>query len=131
MSALRLPHFLLFAALGLGGTAVHYAVLAGLVQVAGAGVVSATTLGFICGGLVNYTLSRQLVFRSRRPHGEAITRFFTVALSGLLLNAALMALLVDRLALPWLPAQMAVTGLLVVWHYAGNALWTFAERRAA
>lgn len=121
----RLRHLLLFAALGGVGTVAQYTVLITLVQSDLAGPVAGSCAGFAVGGLVNYQLGRRLVFRSAKPHREAMAKFFTIAGIGLGLNAALMALLTGPLAAPYLPAQILVTGLLVLWHYAGNALWTF------
>ncbi len=125
----RVRHILLFAALGALGTAAHYAVLIGLVQSGLAGPVLGSTAGFLTGGLVNYQLSRRIIFRSDKRHVEAAGKFFAVAGLGLLINAGLMALLTGQLGAPYLPAQILVTGLLVLWHYAGNALWTFRETR--
>lgn len=121
----RLRHLLLFAALGGVGTLAQYVVLITLVQSGLAGPVAGSCAGFVVGGLVNYQLGRRLVFRSSKPHREAMAKFFTVAGIGLGLNAALMTLLTGPLAAPYLAAQILVTGLLVLWHYAGNALWTF------
>lgn len=126
----RLRHILLFAVLGGIGTAAHYAVLIGLVQSGLAGPVLGTTAGFLVGAFVNYQFSRHVVFRSSKPHGEAMTKFLLVAGVGMVLNAALMALFTHVLAAPYLPAQILVTGLLVLWHYGGNAVWTFREKRA-
>lgn len=125
--AARLRHILLFAALGGVGTAAHYAVLIALVQSGLAGPVAGTTAGFLVGAFVNYQFSRHVVFRSSKPHRDAMTKFFLVAGVGLLLNAALMALIAGRLGVPYLAAQICVTGLLVLWHYGANALWTFRE----
>lgn len=123
----RLRHIALFAALGALGTLAHYAVLIGLVQAGLTGPVAGSTLGFLTGGFVNYQLNRRVVFRSSKPHHEAMSKFFVVAGIGLVLNALLMALLTGPLGAPYLPAQIVVTGLLVLWHYAGNAAWTFRD----
>lgn len=124
----RLRHILLFAALGAIGTAAHYAVLITLVQSGLSGPVTGSSAGFVVGGLTNYLLSHRVVFRSDKRHSEAMGKFFVVAGIGLALNAALMALLTHVVGLPYLPAQILVTGLLVLWHYGGNALWTFRVR---
>jgi len=39
-----------------------------------------------------------------------------------------MALALDWLQLPYLLAQILVTGILFFWHYGANRLWTFARR---
>lgn len=114
-----------FAAVGAIGTAAHYALLVALVELAGVDPVAASVAGFLCGGLINYSLARRLVFRSRRPHREALPRFLAVAGSGLAINTVLMALFTHLTPLPYLLAQAVTTGLLLLWHYALNALWTF------
>ncbi len=128
--AARLRHILLFAALGAVGTLAQYTVLIALVRGAGLGPVLASTAGFLAGGLVNYQLNRRIAFRSSKSHVEAAGKFFTVAGIGLCLNALLMTLFTRTLGLPYLPAQLICTGLLVLWHYAGNALWTFRKSPA-
>lgn len=127
----RLRHFLLFAALGALGTLAQYAVLIALASGLGVRPVLASCAGFLTGGVVNYLLGRRIAFRSDRPHAEAAPRFFAVAGMGLVFNALLMALFTEALGLPYLPAQLVTTGLLVLWHYAGNLLWTFRPERGA
>ena len=36
-----------------------------------------------------------------------------------------MRLLVERWHAPYLPAQIVTTGLVMVWTFAANRLWTF------
>ena len=38
-----------------------------------------------------------------------------------------MTLAVDWRQLPYLPAQVVVTGIVTVWSYAASRWWTFAE----
>jgi len=125
----RARHFLLFAALGAVGTGAQYAVLIGLVSGLGVGPVLGSTAGFLAGGLTNYTLNRSIAFRSSKPHRETAPKFFTIAGVGLILNAVFMALLTHQVGAPYLLAQIISTSILLVWHYAANALWTFREHR--
>ena len=117
--------FLTFAAVGLVGTGAHYATLASLVEFGGIGPVKGSVAGFIVGAIVNYILNYRVTFRSDKRHREAMTKFFAVAGSGFVLNALLMALLVNGLGIQYMLAQICVTGFLVFWHYALNAIWTF------
>lgn len=114
-----------FAAVGVFGLLAHYSVLTGLVELAGMDAVAASIAGFVAGGFVNYVLNRALVFRSDRAHRAAGPRFIAVAASGLVLNGAAMALLVDHLGVHYLAAQVLVTGALTVWHFLLNKFWTF------
>lgn len=61
---------------GLFATAVHYAVLAGLVEGAGmASAAVANALAAVCGIAVSYFGNRSFVLRSRAPHRRAGPRF--------------------------------------------------------
>lgn len=120
-----LRRFVLYAALNGVGTVAHYATLLGLVEGLAVDAVAGSACGFAVGGLVNYALSYGVVFRSDKRHGEALAKFFTVAGLGLAANSLLMAALVKGAGLPYLAAQVLTTGLLLLWHYTGNALWTF------
>lgn len=114
-----------FAGLGAVGTGAQYAILAVMVEGAGSDAVLASGLGFTAGGLINYALNRRFVFRSTRNHAAALPRFFTVALVGLGLNTALMALLTDGLGVFYLAAQIGVTLVLLFWNFAAHRWWTF------
>ncbi|MEQ8393927.1 GtrA family protein [Thalassobaculum sp.] len=120
-----LRQFLGFATVGIVGLVAHYSALTGLVELGGVDPVMASVIGFLAGALVNYVLNRQLVFRSDRAHRSAGPKFLAVAASGLVLNGALMALLVDHLGVFYLAAQVMVTGGLVFWHFVLNKFWTF------
>lgn len=123
-----LVRFLRFAAVGAVGTLAHYALLLVMVEGFDARPLVGAAAGFVLGAVVNYALSRLLVFDSDRSHVEALPRFFAVATIGLAWTALLMSLFVDVLGLHYLLAQVITTGLLLLWHYAGNALWTFRQR---
>lgn len=117
--------FLLFACVGAGGTLAHYAVLIAVVEAGGLSPLAGAAGGFIVGGLVNYGLNRSVVFRSDRAHAEALPRFFIIAGTGLLWTLLLMAVMTDGLGIPYLAAQVLTTGILLVWHYLLNRIWTF------
>lgn len=117
--------FFTYAGAGAIGTAVHYAILLGLVQLAGAGAVAASTAGAIAGALVNYVLNHRFTFASRRAHRSALPRFLAVAGASVLLNAAVMATVLAVLPLHYLYAQIAATGAVLVAGFVANRKWTF------
>ena len=117
--------FLGFAAVGVVGTAAHFATLLVLVQKFHMDPVWSSVIGFIVGAAVNYLLSYRVVFRSRKRHVEAMSQFFTVAGVGLLLNAAIMAFAVQTLGWHYLLSQILATGTVLLWNFAGNRFWTF------
>lgn len=122
-----LKQFLSFALVGLVGTAAQFMVLYGLVSQAAVNPVAASTLGFVIGALVNYWLNYRLTFRSTKKHHDALPRFMTVAGGGCLLNGALMAMLLSRIPVHYLLAQVVVTGLVLLWNFLANRFWTFRE----
>lgn len=63
-----------------GGTAtfVHYALMAGLVEVIGIEPGVAAALGALAGGVVSYAVNYALTFRSSEPHWAALPRFAVV-----------------------------------------------------
>jgi len=123
--------FARYAAVGAVGTLVHYAVLVALVQPRAADPVVASTIGFGGGAVVNYLLNYYLTFRSRAPHREALAKFMTVALLGLAVNGAVMALLAGALALHYLVAQVVATGVVLASGFLANRWWTFRHRGEA
>jgi putative flippase GtrA len=119
--------FARFVLVGAAATAVHYALLIGLVEAAGARPVPATVLGSIAGALVGYAGNRQFTFKSGVPHMRGLPRFLLVALAGLVLNAGIMALLSGPLGIHYLLAQVVATGIVLVWNFAANRHWTFGD----
>ena len=126
-----LRQFIRFLKVGAGVTALDYAVMIGAVQWLGWGSVLASGLGFTVGSLANYLFNRYYTFRSSTPHGIALLRFLVVIGTGLGITLGLMHLLTTRWGLPYLPARVLTTGLVMFWHFAGNAFWSFAQPRKA
>ena len=114
-----------FVGVGLFVTSIHYLVLIGLVQVVGVPPVPATLCGFSIGGVLSYLLNRRHTFGSERPHEEAAWRFGLVAGVAFVLTYLLMRQLVEVWHFPYLPAQVATTGLVMIWTFGANRLWTF------
>lgn len=120
-----------FAGVGMFAAIVHYGVLVGLVEGGGVRPVPATLAGYVAGGVVSYGLNRRHTYASTRPHGEATWRFTVVALVGFGLTWAAMHGLTGRLGLPYLPAQVLTTALVLVWSFLAHKLWTFRDRPPA
>ena len=116
---------LAFGGAGIAAAIFHYGTLIGLVEGGVLTPVPATLCGYLVGGVVSYALNRRHTYKSDRPHHEAVWRFATVAAIGFLITFAVMYLLVDRLALPYLPAQLVTTGIVLFWSFAAHKWWTF------
>lgn len=117
--------FATFSGVGVVAAVAHFGVLIALVEGAGMEAVRAALAGFVAGAIVSYVLNRRLTYRSDRPHGEATWRFAVVAAFGFLLTWVFMAAFTRGLGAPYLPAQLATTGIVLFWTFAANKLWTF------
>lgn len=119
------PQFFRYAGAGAVGTALQYAMLIGLVQLAQLDAVVASTAGAITGALVNYALNHRYTFASGRSHRQALPRFALVAAAGIALNALVMAAVL-RLAGPhYVVAQVVATAVVLATGYLANRKWTF------
>jgi putative flippase GtrA len=117
-----------FALVGAFGTLVHYAILILMVEKGGTSAVIGSSIGAIAGAFVNYFLNYYFTFRSNRRHAEAIVQFYIVAGTGFLLNALLMWLIADLLGVYYILAQLVTTGLVLLWNFSINRVWTFRTR---
>ncbi len=119
--------FSAFFGVGIAAAIVHYGLLISLVEGYRMEPVRATLVGYVGGGIVSYLLNRSHTYASARPHREAGWRFALVALVGFGLTWAFMALLVRAFGIPYLPAQVVTTGIVLVWSFVAHKLWTFRE----
>lgn len=119
------PQFFRYGAAGAAGTAIHYATLVALVQLARAPVVAASTSGAVAGAVVNYVVNHRWTFPGIRNHAQSLPRFATVALVGLATNATVLALLTSVAGAHYLVGQAVATGVVLVAGYFANRAWTF------
>ena len=124
---LRRRQIVAFLAAGAASAIVHYGVLVGLVEKAHWRPVAATLCGYLAGGVVSYVLNRRLTFASRRDHRAAVPRFAAVAGVGFGLTGLAMAGLTGPLKLPYLPAQLFTTYIVLIWSFVAHKIWTFDE----
>ncbi|MGH8801438.1 MAG: GtrA family protein [Casimicrobiaceae bacterium] len=120
-----LRQFLRYATAGAIGTAMQYAILIGLVEGLHTRAVAASTLGAVLGAVVNYGLNHRVTFASDAPHAHALPRFAAMALAGLALNAAVIAVLISTVHANYVAAQIAATAAVLTFTFLGNRRWTF------
>ena len=118
----RLIKFLMVGGLA---TICQYAVLIGLVEAVGTDPVIASAIGAFFGAILNYFLNKTTTFKSTAKHKTTGPRFVLVATTAMTLNAVLMALFTKAFSLPYIPAQIITTGLIVLFTYNANRIWTF------
>jgi putative flippase GtrA len=95
-----------------------------LVRGFGMAPTAASSIGFVLSAGANYLLNYHFTFQSNRPHGPAAMKFGLLAGTGLLINAAIMRLMTGA-GVHYLVAQVCATGVVLLWNFIGNTLWTF------
>lgn len=120
-----LKQFIIFTAIGGIGTAGQYVTLIALVEAKFLDAISSSTVGFAVGAVINYFLNYKFTFNSTKSHKEAMSKFFLVAIFGAAINTALMYIGIQLMHLYYLLAQIIATGIVLLWNFAANKLWTF------
>lgn len=120
-----LGQFVRFLGVGLAATAVQYALLILAVEGAQVDPTIASSVGFIISAVFNYWANYYFTFTSRVRHHVAARRFAAVAVIGLVLNALIMSYFHHFTNVPYLAAQIVATGVVLIWNFFGNALWTY------
>lgn len=121
----RVLKFATYAVVGGLGTLVQYVVLVVLVKTVGMSATPASTVGMGAGAIVNYLLNCAVVFRGHKNHWETGPKFAMVACCALGVNAMLMHVLCETLALHYLLAQVLASGAVLVLSYLLNSVMTF------
>ena len=109
-------------------TAVHYAVLLALVELAGMPPAPSAVMGALCGAVAAYAINRSITFTSSTAsHQQALPRFMLIAAAGAALNGALVWVGNHWLGWHYLVAQALATVLVLGLTYRLNRSWTFAR----
>jgi putative flippase GtrA len=128
-----------FAAVGAVGTIVDISVLSLLNVHTPLPLWLANVGSYCCGILSNFLLNRYWTFKhgSSGKAGREFLQFFIVSATGMVLNTLLLMLLEPIFAGAgmgdWscLPAKAAAAGIVFVWNYVMNRLWTFRGENQA
>lgn len=120
----KIPRFL-FA--GLLATSAHYAVMFVLFKPLEIELVIATSVGAVTGAIVNYFINYFYTFNCKRDHRQAMGNFILVVSAGMLINAAVVALIFHWLTLSPIIAQIFASILVFVWNYLAHQHWTFLK----
>jgi putative flippase GtrA len=120
--------FIVYVVGGGIATLIHLGVLYVLVEHARTPPTLATSAGFCIGTAFNYTFQYYLTFASTAPHGRTLVRYLAVSLLMLGVNALLFKALTGQLGLPYLFAQIAATGIVMLCNFTINRAYTFRHR---
>ena len=115
--------FITFSLVGAIGTMVHYSILYVLVEYYRVDPVLASAWGAFAGLIINYILNYLLIFESRHSHLQTFPKFTLIASMGFCLNVLLMRVLSEHMY--YLYAQVLTTGVVLIWNFVANSLWTF------
>lgn len=123
-----------FGIVGLLATGVHVGTYVGTVALFGLSPLLANLAGFCIGVIVSYSGHSRWTFRDASAENGngigALGKFVIIAISGLLLNTALVYLLTDVLKLHYLYAAIPMVTLVPALTFAFAKYWAFAERKA-
>jgi putative flippase GtrA len=118
--------FFKYAAVGAVATAVHYAILVGLVEAGALAPPRAAALGAWVGAQVAFAGNAAFTFRGAGATPGSWLRFQITALVGAVLSFALVAGGV-RIGLHYLLAQVAATLVTLAVTFEINRRWSFAS----
>jgi len=114
-----------YAIVGASATAVHWALLALLVEKLGAAPAPASAAGALLGACVAYAGNRGLTFRGTTvAHRVALPRFLIVAAAGAAANAGIVYFGTSA-GWHYLAAQTLATLTVLLVGYGVNRRWTF------
>ena len=86
----------------------------------------ATTIGFVVGSLLNYTLQYYWAFAANTDHAQSLTRYTLVTATTAGLNALLFWLLTQGVGVHYLVSQAAVTAVIFLINFEVNRRYTFS-----
>lgn len=122
--------FLGYALAGFAATGAHYATMVAIVWRYDGHEIIASSVGFLVGACVKYPLNYWWIFRSRQPHFVALPRFAAGLVVGFALNAIILAVLLQALAVHYMMSQVLTTGVVLFANYAIARLWIFRSPAA-
>ena len=126
MSQINPKTFVSFFVVGGSATLLHYAILWTLMTYAAISAISASACGFIVSGIANYLANSYFTFSGGHRHQKALPKFIVTSAIGLALNQLVLTLGI-RIGLPILFSQLLATGVVFLWNYILNAIWTFKK----
>jgi putative flippase GtrA len=124
----ELRRFLGYSMAGVAATSVHYVVMVALVSWGKSPEVVASCVGFLAGACVKYPLNYWAVFASQERHRVAVPRFMLGLAISFILNALLLAILLQALDVHYMLSQALTTGVLLFVNYLLARHWIFLAR---
>jgi putative flippase GtrA len=132
--------FIKFAVVGASGAVIDFGLTAICKGIFGIPELLSNAIGFTVAATSNYFLNRVWTWRSTSKEvGIEYAKFFFVSLVGLGLNSLIVFLLKDISIVPrfvetnldwdfWV-AKIIATGIVMVWNFLANNLFTFRKQK--
>ncbi|MFT4172995.1 MAG: GtrA family protein [Rhodocyclaceae bacterium] len=128
MHNVRIGTALRFLLVGGAATALQYVLIFVFLKLGWLDPVPASALAFALSAIVNYLATARFTFATRNSHAHGLPRFAATAAAGCLINTLVLHALLAW-STPLMPAQIFATGVVFVWNYMINALWTFRPQQ--
>ena len=113
-----------FLAVGATATAIQYAVLASLVELARAPETPASIIAYMIGSVTTYTLNRLYTFDIKVPFFKGLAKSLPLYGIGLLLNTAIFKGLL-LFGVFYMFAQVVATGIVTIYNYTVSRFVVF------
>jgi putative flippase GtrA len=124
--------FIKSTATSLFTTALDYATLVGLVELAHMNVALATFLGTVVGSLSNFTINKYWAFDARhQPIGPQLPKFVAVQAGSSFWNTVIVWVLYRPFGVPYpIGKLIAAAAVYLGWNFPLNRAWVFKEARS-
>jgi len=117
--------FIKYSLVGGLGTTGHYLTLVLGTELLAMTPTISTSLGFLVGAIINYILNYEFTFNSDVSHRKAITRFFSIAAVGFVINLAIFNLFTNNIGVNYILSQIFCTTFVMGITFALNKKITF------
>jgi len=115
-----------FILVGLASTGLYFLLLQ-VLRDRVANILLLTGLCYLTSMVFNFLLQSRITFAAGPPTRRNVSRFIVMQLTALCANSLLMALLVERLGLPLVYSQIAVTACISVLVFVTSKLWVYRQ----
>ncbi|MGB8807727.1 MAG: GtrA family protein [Candidatus Rickettsiella isopodorum] len=120
----QFSHFFIVGALS---ALIQFSILISFVEFLFIKPILASTVGYIAGAFLNYTLNHYFTFKSSLSHKKSLVRFTINSLFGLFLNFSLMKIFL--IYYTYIISQILVSSVILFWNFLIHRYWTFGPNK--
>ena len=114
-----------FGVVGVATAFIHYGLLYAGVEGLQLNVTLASSLGFVVAVIFNYLMHYSWTFTDPAPHGRTLRRYLLMITFGFFINALVMYVGADYLAMHYLLTQALALIVVIVWNFLLSNFWVF------